>query len=72
MHGSADINLTSAPTQQITLNLPKPSFWKIQEPKIKKSRAEKLQNDSDTPDADETFKRPENHYIRYIGLYSLQ
>jgi hypothetical protein len=72
MHGSAVINLTSAPTQQITLNLPKPSFWKIQEPKIKKSRAEKLQNDSDTPDADETFKRPENHYIRYIGLYSLQ
>lgn len=72
MHGTADVNLSSAPTQQVTLNLPKPSFWKIEEPKVKKSRAEKLQNDADASDADETFRRPENHYIRYIGMYFLR
>jgi hypothetical protein len=68
MHPSQDISgATGVSEQQVTLNLPKPSFWKIQDPKPKKSKPDRFQNNNDTAEVEEIFKRPDNHYIRYIG-----
>ncbi|KAG2186955.1 hypothetical protein INT44_003183 [Umbelopsis vinacea] len=67
MHGVQDVSgSTVASEQQVTLNLPKPSFWKIQDPKPKKSKPDRFQNTTETLEIDEVFKRPDNHYIRYI------
>lgn len=69
IHPSQDISGPNAAVseQQVTLNLPKRSFWKVQEPMARKPKAEQLQSDSDSSDEEEAFKRPDNHYIRYIG-----
>lgn len=69
IHPSQNISAPNAATaeQQVTLNLPKPSFWKINEAPPKRSKSDLVQNDTDVSEGIEAFKRPDNHYIRYIG-----